>query len=677
MAPPSAWLAAWRGVHWGCLGAGAAAALFLLLHSATFHRLKRRMADLLLIGIALADLSFVALSALQQTQRSSYVARFRRQDEHEQARYSTGDFALALGARFGFFLSLYWIANLSLLVRLGNLEALHVRRSLLLSVLVSLVYGCMHAVLPTLDAADAGAAYTVTAVLLLVMQATPLLLIVANLRAVRRSRLNSSTQGRNVIRRLTGYCVCAAVLTMPYALVLVCSQGLVGVGAVAETLNYLLPVANALLFGTSLSCCCCCATAAEATLPKQEDKVPLDDTPSSSIDISAGALTDGSATPGSTGYTGVPTAGGGVLGMRDGLLAGGPIAEMVTEGPAVKIGEGSSAEVYKAQWLGITVALKCLRFHAGSSSEAELYMTHLAELRTEFLDEAVLAAQLRHPNITLFIKMGTYKGSLCLVNEYCARGSLRDVLRANPLMEWNTKVRLAFEAAKGLAFMHNREPIYLHRDLKASNILVTADWTAKIADFGIARIATDFTVKKQHISQKFSAQSFQSLQSIGESVVMMDDAASELMTTFAGTWRWNAPEIMKNPNECRFNRETDMYSFGVALWEILTNGAVPFGNVDFDHQVRQLVAAGERPALPPAYLRRAPPEFVEVMCACWHQRPEKRPSAQDVMLRLGSLSYTLSNGSEFYTSSQGTARYVFSDNYYQAMDSGQSCPGLW
>lgn len=244
-------------------------------------------------------------------------------------------------------------------------------------------------------------------------------------------------------------------------------------------------------------------------------------------------------------------------------------------------------------------------------------------------------------------------------------------------MEWNTKVRLAFEAAKGLAFMHNREPIYLHRDLKASNILVTADWTAKIADFGIARIATDFTVKKQHISQKLSSQSFQLLQSIGESVVMMDNAASELMTTFAGTWRWNAPEIMKNPNECRFNRETDMYSFGVALWEILTNGAVPFGNVDFDHQVRQLVAAGERPALPPAYLRRAPPEFVEVMCACWHQRPEKRPSAQDVMLRLGSLSYTLSNGSEFYTSSQGTARYVFSDNYYQAMDSGQSCPGLW
>lgn len=311
---PSEWLAGWRAVHWACLGAGALAALFLLLHSVTFHRLKRRMADLLLSGIALADLGFVGLEALQQAVRSSYFARYRREDEGERdAHYSTGDFALTLGARFSFFMSFYWIANLSLLMRLGNLEALHVRRSLLLSTLASLVYGCMHAILPTLSGegggsiSDSGPAYRVTAVLLFIMQATPLLIILANLRAVRRSRLNASTQGRNVIRRLTGYCVCATVFTMPYALVLVFSQELVGVGAVTQTLNYFVPVANALLFGTSLSCCCCCATATDAatTLPKKEEKMRQDDTPSSSIDISAGVLTDGSATPGSTGYTGL------------------------------------------------------------------------------------------------------------------------------------------------------------------------------------------------------------------------------------------------------------------------------------------------------------------------------------------------------------------------------------
>ncbi|UIZ27309.1 hypothetical protein KXD40_005417 [Peronospora effusa] len=667
----SQWLVAWRIVHWVCVGLAIVAALYLLLHSLTFHRLKRRMADLLLSGIALADLSFVVLETCKELMHTSYFARYRREDEaDEDTNYSTVDFVLMLLSRFSFFMSMYWITNLSLLMRLGSFEALHVKKSLLLSSLASMVYGCLQAALPILNGQvgnHSTLAYTVKAVLLFLMQMTPLLLILTNLRSVRRSRLSASAQGRNVIRRLTAYCVCAAAFTLPYALVLIFSRDPIAVGAVAETLNYLVPIANALLFGTSLSCCC--AVAIERTTVPNLEKVQVHDTPSSSLVVSAGVLTDGCGTPRGTA--------GSVYGIRDELLAGGLITEMETEGPAVKIGEGSSAEVYKVQWVGITVALKCLRLQARSSSEAGLYMTHLAELRSEFLDEAVLAAQLRHPNITLFIKMGTYKGSLCLVNEYCARGSLRDVLRANPLLDWHTKVRLAFEAAKGLAFMHNREPIYLHRDLKASNILVTIDWTAKIADFGIARIATDFTVKKQHSSQQNSMQSLASLRSIDDSIVMMDTAASGLMTTFAGTWRWNAPEIMNNPNACRFNRETDMYSFGVALWEILTNGAVPFGDVDFDHQVRQLVAAGERPLLPPASLRRAPPKFIEVMRACWHQRPDKRPSAQDVMFHLGSLSYTLSNSSESSISSQNTTRYVFSDTYYQAIDSIQSCPGLW
>ncbi|TDH68166.1 hypothetical protein CCR75_008965 [Bremia lactucae] len=671
MKVPLEWLAAWQVIHWTSLGAGATAALLLLLHSATF-RCKRRMTDLLLGGIALADLCFVTLEALKQALHTSYFARYRRKDEGlEEFHYTTGDFILTLMSRFSFFKSLCWIANLSLLMRLGALKALQVKKNLLISSLVSFGYGCMHATLPMLKRqglATSDIAYTITAVVICIMQSTPLLLIIINLRAVRQSRLYSSTHGRNVIRRLSGYYVCATIFTLPYAMILILSQSYVGVGVIAETLNYFVPVANAILFGSSLRCCCCWATAtATATKTMELFKSRLRASLTSSLEISADTFTDkiGSLSP--TGYVNLATGGG--LGKRDGVLAGIPsiIAEMVTDAAAVKIGEGSSAEVYKAQWLGITIALKCLRIRATDSSDAALYMTHLAELRTEFLDEAVLAARLRHPNITLFMRIGTFKESLCLVTEYCARGSLRDVLRGDPLLEWNTKARLAFEAAKGLAFMHNREPIYLHRDLKASNILVTADWTAKIADFGIARIATNYSVNKQQ----------KSMQSLHESVNIGNGAASELMTTFAGTWRWNAPEIMKDPNECRFNREADVYSFGVSLWEILTNGAIPFGNVDFDHQVRLLVAAGERPLLPSAYLRHAPPEFIEVMCACWHQQPEKRPSAQDVMVRLGSLTNFLSNGSKISTFSQNTSNFDFSDSYCKVLDSHKSCPALW
>ena len=403
------WLVAWRIVHWVCLGLAIVAALYLLVHSLTFHRLKRRMADLLLSGIALADLSFVGLEACKELVHTSNFARYRRQDKaDEDADYLAVDFVLTLLSRFSFFMSMYWITNLSLLMRLGSFEALHAKKSLLLSSLASMVYGCMQAVLPMWNGQDGKHStlmYTVKAVLLFLMQTTPLLLILTNLRVVKRSRLNAVAQGQNVIRRLTAYCVCAATFTLPYALVFIFSQDLVGIsGAVAKTLYYLVPIANALLFGTSQSCCCIAAID-KTNLPNLE-KAQAHDTPSSSLVGSAEVLTDGLCDPASH-----------VYGIRDGLLlAGDPVTELETEGPAVKIGEGSSAEVYKTQWMGITVALKCLRLQISrSSSEADLYMTHLAELRSEFLDEAVLAAQLRHPNITLFIKMGTYKGSLCLV----------------------------------------------------------------------------------------------------------------------------------------------------------------------------------------------------------------------------------------------------------------------
>ncbi|ETL36439.1 hypothetical protein L916_11576 [Phytophthora nicotianae] len=166
--------------------------------------------------------------------------------------------------------------------------------------------------------------------------------------------------------------------------------------------------------------------------------------------------------------------------------------------------------------------------------------------------------------------MDTYKGSLCLVKyvllyqlkaiEYCSRGPLRDVLRAN-LIEWHTKPRADLPASRPQGAQHPRDHRHDRQDRRLRH----------------RSNRHGFTVKKQHNSRKFSgAQSLQSLQSIAESVVIVDNAVSEVMTTFAGTWRWNAPEIMKNPNECRFNRETDMCSFGVVQWGILTNGAAPF-----------------------------------------------------------------------------------------------------
>lgn len=468
-----AWLDAWVYVHWTLLISACLAALFLALHSLAFYRLKKRSTDLVLLVIGASDLVFALLEALKQALDVSYLGVYMRERRGGSGRkpLGVGELALSAVSRFGFFTSLYWILCLSLLIRMGSPEHLYARRNFLVSLCLAAVYGCLFS---TLQAIGNRVAYTMNAMLVLGMQGGLLLAILANVRHVRKSHMSDNSHGRIVIHRLTGYCVCAAWFTLPFLVAVVASQDHVALGAVTEAFNFLLPITNAVLFGTGLACC---------QLKKSKD-------------VRADAATN------------PPVSASAATAVQSGAQLLASLQEMVTEGPVVKIGEGSSAVVYKTQWLGTTVAMKCIRLQGAQAADfQELYMTYVSDVQTEFADEAALAAQLRHPNITLFMKLASYKGSMCLVkyvacgwvvacslssslsdvyvrrmnSEYCARGSLRDVLKTNPLMDWSTKVRLAFEAAKGLAFMHNREPIYLHRDIKASNILVTEDWTAKIS----------------------------------------------------------------------------------------------------------------------------------------------------------------------------------------------------
>lgn len=365
------WVEPWQYVQWTLLVAACVASLFLLIQAMTLHRLKRRVADFLLCVIGLSDFSFCALEALKQHVHLTYYGLYTADGDGDgdDAAVSTDQFIMSLLSRFCFFMSLYWITNLSLLMRVGNVESLQVKRSFFVSVLISLVYGCMHATLPALAAI--AFTYVTNALLLLVMQVALLAVIASNLQFAKHTRMNDNSHGRNVIRRLSGYFVCAALFTLPYAIVLVCYRDHVAAGVITESLNYLVPIANAILFGTSLPCC--------SRVAADSDKALDPKTASSNGQLS------------------------------------GPMLEMVTEGPVVKIGEGSSAIVYKAQWLGITVAMKCIRLQGVPEDAEELYMTHMSEIQSEFYDEAVLASKLCHPNITLFIKLSMYKGSVCLV----------------------------------------------------------------------------------------------------------------------------------------------------------------------------------------------------------------------------------------------------------------------
>lgn len=83
-----------------------------------------------------------------------------------------------------------------------------------------------------------------------------------------------------------------------------------------------------------------------------------------------------------------------------------------------------------------------------------------------------------------------------LILEWCARGSLKDVLyRRSQPFPWALRLKLAYEVAEGLRCMHTNTPKIIHRDIKAENVFLTSDWVAKVGDFGADRSSTLFLVR--------------------------------------------------------------------------------------------------------------------------------------------------------------------------------------
>ena len=135
------------------------------------------------------------------------------------------------------------------------------------------------------------------------------------------------------------------------------------------------------------------------------------------------------------------------------------------------IGTGSYGEVYRALVRGKIVAVKKL---------------HVRNLRAEQIDsfcqEASLMCQLNHPNIVGFIGAVTEPSNLCILTHFCNRGSLADLLLEGTVdMNFHMKLQCALDAAMGMLYLHNSNPVILHRDLKSDNLLVTQDWTVKVA----------------------------------------------------------------------------------------------------------------------------------------------------------------------------------------------------
>ncbi|KAI5947180.1 Tyrosine-protein kinase Lck [Manis javanica] len=254
-----------------------------------------------------------------------------------------------------------------------------------------------------------------------------------------------------------------------------------------------------------------------------------------------------------------------------------------------RLGAGQFGEVWMGYYNGHTkVAVKSLK--QGSMSP------------DAFLAEANLMKQLQHQRLVRLYAVVTQE-PIYIITEYMENGSLVDFLKTTPGVKLtiNKLLDMAAQIAEGMAFIEEQN--YIHRDLRAANILVSDTLSCKIADFGLARLIEDneYTAKE---GAKFPI-------------------------------KWTAPEAI---NYGIFTIKSDVWSFGILLTEIVTHGRIPYPGMT-NPEVIQNLERGYRMVRPD----NCPEELYHLMMLCWKERPEDRPT----------FDYLRSVLEDFFTATEG------------------------
>ncbi|KAM6902785.1 tyrosine-protein kinase Fer isoform 1-T1 [Xenentodon cancila] len=218
------------------------------------------------------------------------------------------------------------------------------------------------------------------------------------------------------------------------------------------------------------------------------------------------------------------------------------------------------------------------------------------ELKIRFLSEARILKQYDHPNIVKLIGVCTQRQPIYIVMELVPGGDFLSFLRKKK-DELKTKqlVRFAVDAAAGMAYLESKNCI--HRDLAARNCLVGDGSVLKISDFGMSRQEDDGVYSSSGLKQI--------------------------------PIKWTAPEAL---NYGRYSSESDVWSYGILLWETFSLGVCPYPGMT-NQQAREQVEKGYRMASP----QRCPDDVYQVMQRCWQYNPEDRPRFSDLQRDLAAI----------------------------------------
>ncbi|XP_007127513.1 fibroblast growth factor receptor 1 isoform X4 [Physeter macrocephalus] len=280
------------------------------------------------------------------------------------------------------------------------------------------------------------------------------------------------------------------------------------------------------------------------------------------------------------------------------------------------LGEGCFGQVVLAEAIGLDkdkpnrvtkVAVKMLKSDATEKD--------LSDLISEMEMMKMIG---KHKNIINLLGACTQDGPLYVIVEYASKGNLREYLQArrppgleycyNPsrhpeeLLSSKDLVSCAYQVARGMEYLASKKCI--HRDLAARNVLVTEDNVMKIADFGLARDIHHIDYYKKTTNGRLPV-------------------------------KWMAPEALFDRI---YTHQSDVWSFGVLLWEIFTLGGSPYPGVPVE-ELFKLLKEGHRMDKP----SNCTNELYMMMRDCWHAVPSQRPTFKQLVEDLDRIVALTSN----------------------------------
>uniref|UniRef100_A0A3P8ZNE3 Tyrosine-protein kinase n=1 Tax=Esox lucius TaxID=8010 RepID=A0A3P8ZNE3_ESOLU len=249
-----------------------------------------------------------------------------------------------------------------------------------------------------------------------------------------------------------------------------------------------------------------------------------------------------------------------------------------------EVGSGQFGVVRLGKWRALCkVAIKTI-------NEGAMY-------EEDFIEEAKIMMRLCHPKLVQLYGVCTQQKPMCIVTEFLDNGCLLNYLRQRVgtlTMTW--LLSFCQDACEGMEYLESHS--FIHRDLAARNCLVSDKNVVKVCDFGMTRYVLD----NQYTS------------STGSKFPV----------------KWSPPEVL---HYNKYSNKSDVWSFGVLMWEVFSEGKIPFdgrSNVD----VVEEITRGHRLYRP----HKASKDVYTLMYQCWHEKPQGRPSFSELLKSIRELA---------------------------------------